>query len=63
MTNSSEKTLSIPAAGKIYFDLGRDASYRAAKRGDIPAIKIGGRYRVPIIKLEKILESAGRNAP
>jgi hypothetical protein len=56
---NNEKTLSIPTAGKTYFGLGRDASYRAAKRGEIPTIKIGGRYCVPIIKLEKILESAG----
>ena len=37
------KTMSVPKAGKIYFGLGRDASYVAAKRGQIPAIKIGGK--------------------
>jgi hypothetical protein len=59
---TDEKTLSIPAAGKIYFNIGHDASYRAAKRGELPTIKIGGRFRVPIVVLERLLESAGRDA-
>jgi len=28
------KTLTVPEAGKRYFDLGRNASYEAARRGD-----------------------------
>jgi len=42
------KTLSVPQAGKLYFDLGRNASYEAARRGDIPTIKVGRLLRVPI---------------
>jgi hypothetical protein len=53
-------TLSIPQAGRKYFDLSRDASYKAAQRGDIPVIKVGGRYRVPIAAMEQILASATR---
>lgn len=53
------KTLSVPVAGRLYFDLGKNASYEAAKRGEIPVIKIGSRLRVPIIALEKMLEQAG----
>ena len=52
------KTLSVPVAGRLYFDLGKNASYEAARRGEIPVIKIGSRLRVPIIALEKMLETA-----
>ena len=52
------KTLSVPQAGKLYFDLGKNASYRAADRGDIPTIRIGRKRRVPVVQLEKKLEGA-----
>ncbi|MCP1844405.1 hypothetical protein ACVIHI_002674 [Bradyrhizobium sp. USDA 4524] len=50
------KTLSVPEAGKAYFDMGRNASYAAAERGDIPTIKIGRLLRVPVRALEQMLE-------
>ena len=53
------KTISVPEAGRRYFDLGKNASYDAAKRGDIPVIKIGRRLRVPIVALDRLLEQAG----
>jgi len=42
------KTLTVPEAGRRYFDLGRNASYEAARRGDIPTIRIGRLLRVPV---------------
>jgi len=54
------KTLTVPAAGKRYFDLGRNASYEAAKRGDLPVIRFGSRLRVSIAALERMLANAGR---
>jgi len=59
MGAESAKTLDVPEAGRIYFGLGRNASYDAAKRGEIPVIKIGGRLRVPVIALERMLVEAG----
>jgi hypothetical protein len=53
------KTISVPEAGRRYFDLGRNASYDAAKRGEIPVIKIGSRLRVPVSALDRMLEQAG----
>ena len=50
------KTLTVPEAGRRYFDLGRNASYEAARRGDIPTIKIGRLLRVPVVQLERKLE-------
>jgi len=35
------KAMSVPEAGRKFFDLGRNASYEAARRGDIPTIRIG----------------------
>ncbi len=54
------KTLSVPQAGREYFSLSRNASYDAARRGDIPTIRIGRLLRVPIIALERKLQEAGR---
>jgi hypothetical protein len=50
------KTLSVPEAGKIYYDLGRNAAYEAAKRGDIPTIKIGKLKRVSVRVMEAKME-------
>jgi hypothetical protein len=47
MTIEAEKTISVPEAGRRYFDLCRGASYEAARRGDIPTIRIGRLLRVP----------------
>jgi hypothetical protein len=59
--NKVPKTLSVPEAGKLYFDLGKNASYEAARRGELPVIKIGSRLRVPIVALERKLEAAGES--
>jgi hypothetical protein len=50
------KTLTVPEAGRVYFDLSRNASYEAARRGDIPTIRIGRLLRVPVVALERKLE-------
>jgi excisionase family DNA binding protein len=39
--------------------LTRNASYEAAKRGDIPTIRIGKLIRVPKKALHEMLERAG----
>jgi Helix-turn-helix domain len=54
------KTLSVPIAGKQYFDLGRGAAYAAAASGEIPTIRIGRKLRVPIAALERMLERVGK---
>jgi excisionase family DNA binding protein len=60
MTDKDEpKTITVPEAGKRYFNLSRNASYDAAARGEIPTIKIGRLLRVPVRALEQMLDSAG----
>ena len=55
---TTPKTMSVPEAGRLYYELGRDASYEAAKRGDIPFIRVGKLMRVPVIAMERLLERA-----
>ena len=56
----SPKRMTVPEAGRVYFSLGRNASYEAARRGDIPVIKIGRLLRVPVVQLERKLEEVGK---
>jgi len=59
-TNDPPRTMSVPEAGRKYYDLGRNASYAAAKRGDIPVIQIGRLLRAVVAALERKLEAAGQ---
>jgi len=54
------KTMTVPDAGRIYYGLSRNGSYEAAKRGDIPTIKIGRLLRVPVRALEEMLNAVSR---
>ena len=54
------KTITVPEAGRRYFNLGKNASYAAAARGDLPVIRIGRTLRVPVVALERMLAEAGR---
>jgi hypothetical protein len=54
------RTLDVPTAGKMYFNLGRNASYAAAERGEIPTVRLGRLLRVPIVALERMLEQASQ---
>jgi excisionase family DNA binding protein len=51
------KTLTIAEVAKA-LGIGRNQAYEAAKRGEIPTIKIGKRVLVPIAALERKLEEA-----
>ena len=54
------KTISVVAAGRDYLGIGRDASYAAAREGIIPTIRVGKLWRVPIVAMERVLESTGQ---
>jgi hypothetical protein len=51
----AQPTASVVEAGKIV-GLARNASYGAAKRGEIPTLRFGGRLRVPTAKLRQMIE-------
>jgi excisionase family DNA binding protein len=48
----------VPEAGAL-LGLSRNASYEAAKRGDIPTIRIGKLLRVPKAAFDRLLAQAG----
>jgi hypothetical protein len=50
------KTMDIAEAGRKYFGIGRSASYAAAKSGDIPSKRIGGKIVALIPAIERMLE-------
>jgi excisionase family DNA binding protein len=54
--SESSKTYSIARAGEL-LGLGKNATYNAAHRGEIPTIKIGGRLLVPRAALDRMLEA------
>jgi hypothetical protein len=55
--------MSVPRAGKLYLNLGRNASYSAAASGVIPVIRIGKTLRVPVRAMERLLDAAGQTEP
>jgi predicted DNA-binding transcriptional regulator AlpA len=55
MTDDNRLVLDVPEAG-AKLGLSRNAAYAAAKRGDIPTIRIGKLLRVPVKALERMLE-------
>jgi hypothetical protein len=57
MDTEKPLTISIPEAGRRYFGLGRNASYEAARRGEIPSIKIGRLKFVPVRLMERLLDN------
>jgi hypothetical protein len=58
MSENKPLTISVPEAGRRYFNLSRNASYAAAGRGDIPTIKVGRLLRVPVRAMERKLDNA-----
>jgi len=55
MLKEDRKIMTVPEAGRIYYGLGRSASYDAARRGELPTIRVGRKLVVPVVRMEKIL--------
>lgn len=55
MSDTQRKTLTVPEAAKI-LGIGKNQAYEAARRGEIPTIKIGKRVLVLAAALERKLE-------
>ena len=53
----TRRTCTIPEAAKA-LGIGRNVGYEAARRGEIPTIRIGKRLLVPLAALEKMLQGA-----
>jgi hypothetical protein len=55
--STQPQTMSVPQAGRTYFGLCRNASYAAARNGQIQVIRIGKLLRVPVRALEQKLNA------
>lgn len=44
-------TISVPEAGRLFYGLGRDTSYEAARTGQIATIRVGKKILVPVAPL------------
>jgi excisionase family DNA binding protein len=53
--HSRRQTTTITEAAKV-LGIGRNQAYEAARRGEIPTIKIGKRLLVPLAALERMLQ-------
>jgi excisionase family DNA binding protein len=58
MTKIENLTYEVPEAGAM-LGLTRNGAYEAAKRGDIPVIRIGKLLRVPKAAFHRMLDEAG----
>jgi excisionase family DNA binding protein len=56
-TEQKPETYSVPEAGRIV-GLGKNASYDAAHRGELPVLRFGRILRVPRAALERMLGKA-----
>lgn len=59
---ASPFTVSVPEAARI-LGIGRNTAYVAARRGDLPTVRIGGRIVVPTHRLVEMLDGASRKGP
>jgi hypothetical protein len=60
MKDEKRWTMSVPEMGKRYLNLGRSASYQAAKNGDIPTIRVAGKLLGVVPAMERKLDQVGR---
>ncbi len=61
MPREKRATVSVVEAGKK-LGIGRGAAYRAARAGQLPVIRIGRRFFVPIAALERMLNGVTPNS-
>lgn len=52
-------TYSVPEAGYLVYDAGRNRSYELAKEGVIPTLQVGNRKRVPRAWVLRMAEQDG----
>jgi excisionase family DNA binding protein len=62
MDHALPLTRTVPEAAAL-LGIGRNAAYEAVRNGAIPAIRIGRRWLVPVLALERLLEAQNPPAP
>jgi len=56
------KTMSVLEAAAL-LGIGKNSAYEAARKGEIPVVRIGRLIRVPIVAFNRLLETAGAPKP
>jgi len=51
----SRATIPVTEAGSLFYGLGRNSAYEAAKRGDIPTVQIGGKKMAVVATIARQL--------
>ena len=57
------KLLTVPEAGRIFFGLSRNGAYEAARRGELPVVRIGRKVWVSVPAIERMIAEAGAKHP
>ncbi len=55
------QTVTVEEAARL-LGIGRTSAYLAVRRGDLPVLRIGRRYVVPRVALERMLGQAAADA-
>ena len=53
------RTLTVEECAR-FLGIGRSAAYEGVRSGQIPAVRVGGRWLVPLVALDKMLAEAGK---
>ena len=62
MDTEEKLVMTVPEAGKK-LGLSREASYQAARRGEIPTIRIGHLLKVPVVQFNRLLNDGKTSQP
>jgi hypothetical protein len=52
----SKPTADVRTAGRVCFNMSKNAAYAAADRGEIPTIRVGRLLKVPTAALRRMLQ-------
>ncbi len=56
------RTLTVEQAARE-LGIGRGLAYEAARRGELPTLRVGRRLLVPVVALDRLLASGGVGGP
>jgi excisionase family DNA binding protein len=60
-TSSERLTLTVEEAAEI-LGIGRSLCYELVRRGEIPSLRLGGRWVIPRKAIEEMLAAAGQGS-
>ena len=61
MVTAADKLVYTIEEAAVLLGIGRSVAYEAARRGDIPVLRIGRRWLVSKVALDKMLAEAGQH--